>query len=65
MKLNILAFGITKEIIGNTMLEYQLEEGASVEDLKAALMKSYPKMCDLANIMIAVNSSYAVNGQDS
>jgi len=45
------------------MLEYQLEEGASVEDLKAALMKSYPKMCDLANIMIAVNSSYAVNGQ--
>ncbi|WKN46212.1 molybdopterin converting factor subunit 1 [Tunicatimonas pelagia] len=63
MELNILLFGITKDIVGQQKLRYELPEGATVPDLVAHLKKSYPKLHDLNSVMIAVNNEYGQEDQ--
>ena len=61
MKLKLLLFGVTKDIIGQSFYEIEVEEGAAVRDLKAALISRYPRFTDLASLMIAVNNQYAAD----
>ena len=61
MKLKLLLFGITKDIIGRSSYEIEVEEGAVVRDLKATLIAQYPKLTDLASLMVAVNNQYAAD----
>ncbi|MEM6843315.1 MAG: molybdopterin converting factor subunit 1 [Bacteroidota bacterium] len=63
MKLNILLFGITRDIIGQQKLRYDLPEGATVPYLVKHLKESYPKLHDLDSVMIAVNNEYGQQGQ--
>lgn len=58
IQVEVLAFGITKDILGASLVHLDLEEGANVADLKAYLMKLYPSMRDLKSLLIAVNSEY-------
>jgi molybdopterin synthase sulfur carrier subunit len=59
MKVHILAFGITKDIVGGSTFELQMEEGANVRQLKKDLQQHYPAFKDLASLAIAVNNEYA------
>lgn len=59
MKVHILAFGITKDIVGGSTFEFQIEEGSNVGQLKKHLQQQYPAFEDLASLAIAVNSEYA------
>ncbi|MEM9859857.1 MAG: molybdopterin converting factor subunit 1 [Bacteroidota bacterium] len=63
MELNILLFGITKDIVGQQKLHYELPEGATVPDLVEHLKESYPKLHDLNSIMVAVNNEYGQKNQ--
>lgn len=56
--LKILAFGITKDILGASAIDIKIETGASVADLKTYLIKQYPKMEELRSLLIAVNNEY-------
>ncbi len=59
MNIRIKAFGITRDITaGATEISCQ---GATVGDLRKALLEKYPSLRDLASLMIAVNSSYAAD----
>lgn len=58
MKLNILAFGITKDILGKSIVNIDIPEGTSVKALKESLFESYPKMKELTSLLIAVNEEY-------
>ena len=58
MKVNVLAFGIAKEIFGKPAVEAELNE-ATVAGLKNVLEKNYPRLKQLASYMIAVNGEYA------
>lgn len=58
MVLNILAFGIARDIVGGSLFSFHLTEGDSVADLKKALLQQYPKFGSLASLMIAVNTEY-------
>jgi len=61
MKVDILLFGITKDILGDNKYSLELNEGASVGELKALLTKQYPQLEKLKSLLVAVNSEY---GQD-
>lgn len=59
MKVKILAFGISKDILGASSIEIELEQQATVEALKDKLLSDYQNFKELTSLMIAVNSEYA------
>ena len=59
MKCVIKAFGITREIVGNRVLEIEVPNGQSVAALKTELLKKYPAFSGLKSMYIAVNQQYA------
>lgn len=60
MKVNVLAFGIAKEIVGGSTVEVELTEDATVAELRDELEEQYPRLAQLVSYMIAVNNEYAV-----
>ncbi len=58
MVLEIMAFGITKDIVGKTLLSFEVPDGSSVKELKEKLEMSYPRMQELKSLLIAVNEEY-------
>jgi molybdopterin converting factor subunit 1 len=61
MKINILTFGIVKDIIGSRNMELELPEGSSVGYLKEILVASFPAFSDLKSLQVAVNEEFASN----
>ncbi|MEQ8576099.1 MAG: MoaD/ThiS family protein, partial [Fulvivirga sp.] len=58
MELNVLLFGVTKDIIGGSTASVTLED-SSVLGLKSKLFDDYPKLKGLNSLLIAVNNEYA------
>lgn len=63
MKLNILLFGITKDIVGKSKLTYEVPDQATVPDLLESLKKTYPALQDISSVMVAVNNEYGQKSQ--
>ena len=63
MQINILAFGIAKEIVGGQMVDFNIKEGTTVAELKNALSYQYPDFAKLTSLAIAVNSEYVSDDQ--
>lgn len=61
--MNILAFGIAKEILGGQSTDIQLGENTTVEALNTILKKQYPQLEKLTSFAIAVNGVYADDEQ--
>jgi molybdopterin synthase sulfur carrier subunit len=59
LKITILSFGITKDILGSRFSEWELERGSTVSNLQDRLRQQFPALHDLAAIRIAVNGEYA------
>ena len=59
MNLNILAFGIVKEIFQNSSVEVKLNGAPTISNLRSVIEKDYPRLKQLASYMIAVNNEYA------
>ena len=62
MEINILAFGIAKDIFGASTVSLQLTNDATVSNLKYLLENQFPKLKQLASYMVAVNNEYALDG---
>ena len=62
MLVNILAFGIAKDIIGSQKLEIELSANCTVERLKGILCERYPKFSDLRSLSFAVDEEYREDG---
>lgn len=58
MTVNVLAFGIAKEIFGKSAIVVELNE-PTIAALKNTLEEKYPKLKQLATYMVAVNNEYA------
>jgi molybdopterin converting factor subunit 1 len=61
LKINILTFGIAKDIVGLRKIEFDLPEGSSVGNLKELLMASFPTLSDLKSLQVAVNEEFAID----
>ncbi len=60
--MNILLFGITKDIVGSSTLSLSDSEGREIQTVKALknhLKEKYPKLGELDTLAIAINSEYA------
>ncbi len=62
MVLNVLAFGIAKDIFGASAITVELNNNGDVGQLKALLEQHYPRLKQLASYMVAVNNEYADAG---
>ena len=63
MKIDILLFGVVKEIAGDSKVNLEIvQPQISVSDLKAHLHKKWPETQKLKSLLIAINENYA---QDS
>ena len=58
MKLNVLLFGITRDIVGQSKLTHEVPADATVPQLVESLKQRYPAFQDLNSMMIAVNNEY-------
>jgi len=61
MKLKILFFGITTDLVGVSNLDLVLPDASTVLDFKSLLKKKYPQLENLDSYAIAVNESYAMS----
>lgn len=60
MQVKVMAFGIAKDIFETNLLELDVQEQCSVQDLKNYIESTYPKFKALGSYMIAVNKEYAL-----
>ena len=58
MELQIILFGIARDIVGNPKLKLTLHKGASIGVLKKHLTDNYPEMARLKSISFAVGTDY-------
>jgi len=58
MNINILAFGIAKDIINGSTLGLEIQDGMTVGDLKVKLISQFPDFEKLRSLAIAVNEEY-------
>ncbi|OCA72531.1 molybdopterin synthase sulfur carrier subunit [Chryseobacterium artocarpi] len=63
MKLKILAFGITKDILGAAEKELETQDDLNVGQLKRILEEDFPQLVKLKSYFIAVNEEYAEDDQ--
>lgn len=59
MNINIKAFGIAKDILGQTSLQVEISDEYTVKELLSDLKKRYPAFGELNSLAIAVNAQYA------
>ncbi len=59
MKLSVLLFGITRDIVGHRHISVELPDNENVEGLLNYLKKEYPSFNDLRSLLVAVNDAYA------
>ena len=59
MKLQLLLFGVTADLLKTSSLEIEVLEKSSIKDLKRKLIDEYPQLQNINSYAIAVNESYA------
>jgi molybdopterin synthase sulfur carrier subunit len=57
--MEVLLFGIAKDIVGESVIQLADKAPASVAELKQLLAKDYPDFSKLSSVAVAVNSEYA------
>lgn len=59
MTIQVLAFGIVRDIVGGSSLSIELPEQATAADLQILLKEKYPPLSRLASVLVAVNAEYS------
>jgi molybdopterin synthase sulfur carrier subunit len=60
MIINVLAFGIAKDIFGSSSIEVELQAN-DVKSLKVLLEERFSRLAALKSYMVAVNNEYAAD----
>ena len=61
MKINLVLFGIAKDIVGASRSLIEVADGMRINEFKQKLVKEYPKMKDLTSISFAVGTEYVAD----
>jgi len=62
MTINLVAYGIAKDILGKHQVEVQVEDLNSLGELKDWLCQQYPDFKKLRRLSLAVNETYQEDG---
>jgi molybdopterin converting factor subunit 1 len=63
MKIQVLLFGIARDIVGSSKLSLDHQDGLDVKSFKQILKDKYPKMNHLSYFKVAVNQEFANDDQ--
>lgn len=58
MTINLLAFGIAKDILNTNRSSLELEDEATIGQLKETLLLQYPEFQKLKSLSLAVGTEY-------
>lgn len=58
MNIDIIAFGIAKDILKGKSVRLELDRNATVASVKRKLVNDYPAFKTLASLQLAVNAEY-------
>ena len=58
MEIEVIAFGIAKDILKGKSVTLNIGTGATVSDVKNQLTAAYPDFTSLASLQLAVNAEY-------
>lgn len=58
MKITLVAYGIAKDIIGDTSIPFEVDEESTISKLKERVIDLYPGFNELKNLRFAVNEDY-------
>ena len=58
MTINLIAFGIAKDILGQRQLQIEVGTDAKISDLKDKLIEQFPAFGKLAKLSFAINETY-------
>ena len=61
MKLNLLLFGIVRDLLASSTMEIEVPNACTVHQLKTLLIAQYPILKNINSYAIAVNEAYANN----
>ena len=61
MDIEIIAFGIAKDILGSKRVNLSVDEAGTVGMARQKLMKQYPRFKTLASLQLAVNAEYVAD----
>lgn len=59
MKIEALFFGMSRDLVGQSPITFELDEGLTVKMFREILVKNYPRLSEIDSFAIAVNESYA------
>lgn len=60
MTIDVLIFGMAKELVGSSQIPMKLDsDWTTPEEFKQILLAKYPRLHEASNFMIAVNKKYA------
>lgn len=59
MNIKILLFGVTRDIIGDSILDIEISDNQSVGDMMKELKTRFPDLNRLKSLLVAVNNEYA------
>jgi len=63
MKVQVLLFGIARDIVGQRHLAFEHSEPIDVKSFKQVLQDKYPKMNHLSYFKVAINQEFAEDEQ--
>ena len=61
MKIQLLLFGITADIIGQKSMTLELKESATIGFLKEKIITANPKLENYKSFSVAINMEYATD----
>ena len=61
MKIQLLFFGITSDLMNTSQLEMNVDENTSIFNFKALLKEKFPQLENINSYAIAVNEEYATD----
>lgn len=61
MKIQLLLFGITADVIGQKSMTLELDENATVSLLKEKIITDNPKLENYKSFSVAINMEYATD----
>lgn len=59
MKIQLLLFGITADLLSTSSLEFEVSENCTVANFKIKITAKYPQLKNINSYAIAVNEEYA------
>ncbi|MEQ6119948.1 MoaD/ThiS family protein [Reichenbachiella sp. MALMAid0571] len=59
MKIELILYGISRDIIGGPTYSIEIKEGSTVKDVMDFLVSKFSDFSKLKSLMIAVNDEYA------